>query len=74
MKLEDEYQEYLKKMDRIGITELSLMNYTETRIIATNQIQQMMDQNQNLFPSDVMVIATVTSDLAARNMNRAAQN
>jgi len=73
MKLEDEYQEYLKKMDRIGITELSLMNYTETRIIATNQIQQMMDQNQNLFPSDVMVIATVTSDLAARNMNRAAQ-
>jgi len=34
MKLEDEYQEYLKKMDRIGITELSLMNYTETRIIA----------------------------------------
>jgi len=33
----------------------------------------MMDQNNNLFPSDVMVIATVTSDLAARNMNRAAQ-
>ena len=73
MKLDEEYQEYLQKMDRIGITELALMNYTETRIAATGQIQQMMDQNKNLFPSDVMVIATVTADLSARNMNRAAQ-
>ena len=71
MTIEEEYQEYLKKMDRIGITEMSFQGFKETRIAATAQINQTIMHDKRLRPSDVMVIVTITSDLATRNANRA---
>ena len=68
--IKEEYQEYLQSMIRIGVTEMDFRSYEATRNASYAQVSEMMKQNSNLKISDVLVIATVTNDLAKRNENR----